>query len=577
VSGDVFRWPRSKNPATGAIRFGPPEPVISVPGTEARALSSDGRTLVLADRSEGSLILHRGRLGGVDRLIPTGAQHDVRKGAVSSNGRWVASGTHWNKPGKSARVWDAATGRLVKKLALDGPCAVGFSPDSRWLVTGGGGTRLWRAGTWDVGPRVLVEGDGEGWAFSPDGRLLALGGHGRVRLVRPDTGAEVARLALREQTKFEPMCFTPDGGELLVQGEDTEAVHVWDLRLIRRQLVKLRLDWDDPALPEPASNQEPTRKQGADALRAPPKVEFVGADLVADVQKMRQYRMAYSLLALRANPFDAGAHFRLGQLIGDSNPAAAYAHYTFSLMFQPDQPIAYENRAVAAYRLKRWHQVIADCGKVLEQHPDRAICLSFRAGAYQWLGRNTEAVADLSALLRSDFPEMANYDRRARCYEALGQKARAKADRRRAGEVAPDDARQLNARAWRMLAGAESQRDFPAALKLAQRAVRLAPAEAHYANTLGIAQYRNGLIREAKSSLEGSRALGNGNADAFDLFFLAMCHQKLGETARACDCFHRAQLWWRQQKNLDPRVAKELEEFQAEAAALKTSTSGGGK
>ena len=71
-------------------------------------------------------------------------------------------------------------------------CPVGFSPDGRWFVTGGGGTRLWRVGTWDEGPRVLVEGDGQGWAFAPDGRLLAVGGQGRVRLVRPDTGREVA-------------------------------------------------------------------------------------------------------------------------------------------------------------------------------------------------------------------------------------------------------------------------------------------------------------------------------------------------------------------------------------------------
>jgi hypothetical protein len=280
-------------------------------------MTADRRTLVLSNFNQGALILHR---GAIERLIPTGPQEDVRYAAVSPDGRWVATGSHSCTTGVGAKVWHAATGRLEKAFTVGSTCLVGFSPDGRWFVTQSSSLRLWRTGTWEERPPRPVPGDGQGWAFSADSRLLALAGHGRVRLVRPDTGAEVARLALPEQTTFWPLGFTPDGAELLVQGEDTEDVHVWDLRLIRAQLADLGLDWDDPPLP-PASPRP-------DVLAA---VEFVGADLVADGQKVRKYRTALNVLALAANPFDARAHFQLGQLSAD--PAAACAHYTAALAF----------------------------------------------------------------------------------------------------------------------------------------------------------------------------------------------------------------------------------------------------
>ena len=549
LGGDVLCWPRTVS--NGTIRFGPPQPVVSVPGTEARAMSVDGSTVLLGNFYQGGLILHR---GASERLIPTGPQDDVRAGALSPDGRWAATGSHWSLTGPSAKVWDAATGRLERQFPVAGTCSVHFSPDSRWFVTATSTVKLWRTGTWEEGPRLQVSGDGWSAAFSPDSRLLALGGLGRVRLVRPDSGAEVARLTLPEQTSLVPLCFTPDGAELVVRGEDTQAIHIWDLRLIRTQLAELGLDWDDPPLP--AESKKPG---------VPPAVEFVGADLVADSQKLRQYRMSLNMLALSANPFDARAHFRLAQMTG--NPAVAMAHYTASLTFEPRQPLGYENRAMAAFKLKRWKQVVADTDQVLKDHPDRALALKYRAVAHQRLGRHAQAVADITALLAAYPRDSRLYDLRAQSYQALEKKELAAADRVTAEKLAPDDPVRLNSRAWRLLTGPPAERDAQAALKLAQRAVDLTPNDAMYVNTLGVAQYRNGQCREALATFQRSLALGDGRWDAFDLFFLAMCHQKVGKPKEAKDCFDRAVSWVAAQKDLPQQHVAELRAFQAEAQA----------
>ena len=54
-----------------------------------------------------------------------------------------------------------------------------------------------------------------------------------------------------------------------------------------------------------------------------------------------------------------------------------------------------------------------------------------------------------------------------------------------------------------------------------------------FLNTLGVVQYRAGRNAEAVTSLEASLAAGHGQSDAFDLFFLAMAHHRLGHREEA--------------------------------------------
>jgi WD40 repeat protein/tetratricopeptide (TPR) repeat protein len=129
-------------------------------------------------------------------------------------------------------------------------------------------------------------------------------------------------------------------------------------------------------------------------------------------------------------------------------------------------------------------------------------------------------------------------------------------------------ATERNKEAWHLLIGPPEKWDPVRALKLIEQAVQDVPGEAIYINTLGVAQYRNGHYLQALVTLQKSLSASNGATDAFDLFFLAMCHAKLGDPAKAKECFDRAVKWVEAQNGLGPQWAGELEAFRAEADAV---------
>jgi uncharacterized protein HemY len=69
-------------------------------------------------------------------------------------------------------------------------------------------------------------------------------------------------------------------------------------------------------------------------------------------------------------------------------------------------------------------------------------------------------------------------------------------------------------------------------LRLAEVACRLEPENGGIVNTLGVAQYRAGLVPEALATLTHSNAL-NQRKRPEDLAFLAMAYRRLGHTLEA--------------------------------------------
>ncbi len=129
----------------------------------------------------------------------------------------------------------------------------------------------------------------------------------------------------------------------------------------------------------------------------------------------------------------------------------------------------------------------------------------------------------------------------------------------------PKDADAQNGLAWFLVLAPERLREPQRAVAHARTAVELGGA--YYLNTLGSAYYRTGEYTKAIAILNESLQKGNGESDAFDLFFLAMVHQRLAEPEKARLFFDRAIKWWESKPKLQASWVEDLTLIRAEAEA----------
>jgi len=227
----------------------------------------------------------------------------VRSVAFAPDGRTILTGLALAPDGltippsleyKSARLWDAATGREIRRLEghEKGLTSVAFAPDGRTVLTGSldATARLWDASS---GREIRrLEGHGKpvtsaifGWvysvAFAPDGRTILTGSvDNTARLWDASSGREIRRLEGRSDV-VTSVAFAPDGHKILTGSGDRTA-RLWDAasgREIRRleghgQMVRsvafapdgltiLTGSWDRTArLWEVASGREIRRLEG---------------------------------------------------------------------------------------------------------------------------------------------------------------------------------------------------------------------------------------------------------------------------------------------------------------------------
>jgi tetratricopeptide (TPR) repeat protein len=167
---------------------------------------------------------------------------------------------------------------------------------------------------------------------------------------------------------------------------------------------------------------------------------------------------------------------------------------------------------------------------------------------------------DLADLLRQR-GRIAEAEEHARRTAQMAGRWREAVDRQ--VEQKPDDARGLNSLAWSLATWPETaMRDPARAVELARKAVGLAPKNAAFWDTLGVALYRSGDWDGAAEALGRSRELA-GKDDPSTACFLAMAHWRRGDRDEARAQFERAvaaeDRWLRDE---------EVQRLHAEAGAL---------
>jgi tetratricopeptide (TPR) repeat protein len=186
--------------------------------------------------------------------------------------------------------------------------------------------------------------------------------------------------------------------------------------------------------------------------------------------------------------------------------------------------------------------------------------------------------------LAADYPRVPRYrehlarvyGRLSSLYLATDRPNRSAAARDRAIAHDPrlprDHHLQVNNLAWYLLtAPIPTARNPIRGLELAKKAVLLAPSSWESWNTLGVAHYRNGAWGEALDALHTAVARKPG-VNAFDGFFLAMTHWRLGQTAEAKEWLASAEAWRIQHRPDDA----ELLRFRSEAEQLLGTITGCG-
>jgi len=200
-----------------------------------------------ADPMNGSIDIWDTRNWALQRTIDvsgyeTDRNYNTKAIALSPSGRTLAYAT----ARKGVLIWNVATGKLARPLtgSVGLPVGVAWSPDGRMLVVGGtDAVRIWDTGSGKLLRTFPAKGD---VAFSKDGRMLGIAGENSAAIFDVASGRRIRAFSDKAGVSG-PITISSDGKYVATGGEDpnwhfapiagleSEASHrlkvkLWDLR-----------------------------------------------------------------------------------------------------------------------------------------------------------------------------------------------------------------------------------------------------------------------------------------------------------------------------------------------------------
>jgi WD40 repeat protein len=519
--------------------------LLTTPGVHGPWFSHDGRGLAFANGTRLEIL----RVGETEVVWTHLRTRNAGIAAVdfSPDGRLLAGGGE-----DGVHVWDVTSGAAVAELPGGHTSGAWFSPDGTTLVTGGPQPpALWsltpdrphRGAAQRYGPPQLVNvpapGRYGGVALSRDGRTLAV--HVDRDVVVLDQPAQSVRLRLPGPVNLWRPAVSPDGRWIAAGCWHGLENWVWDGATGR---VVHRFTYP---------------------MTAGCRVEFSpdGRWLVTGTGGEYQVLETGTWRTLATIPRDhAGALPGIMAFTPDARILAVAHSPDVVKLVRPDTAQEVATLTHPDPHLLGWLTFSPDGTRLAAgTEGDRLFLWDLRSirGRLAALGLDWDLPAPPPpAGLRDPEPIRVTVDP-----GELHPARRRTAHYRRVLQSTPDDPRACNGLAWYLATGPDDMRDPAAALPLAEKAVRL-DSRYECLNTLGVVYYRLGRLTDAVDALTRSVAANKGEVTAYDAFFLALCHHRLGAADKARGDYARG-VWWMDLYRPDDN---ELLRFRAEADDL---------
>ncbi len=368
-----------------------------------------------------------------------------------------------------------------------------FSPDGTRIVTGGDDqtVKVWDAQT----GRLQLEIEGHVGAvrslcFSPDGTRIGVGGNDGAKIRDARTGASVLELS---KGGAECVSFSPEGNRIVTGNGETTG-WVWDART---GSLLAELNGHSSYGQSLSFSQDGTRV-----------IQTVGLAKVWDARTGQ---------ILKGEPLRPAP--RLGQISPDGQWIAHAAGSRVELIpLRPDaEELAYRSFLMQPNTLhyREAYDAAIEFGD------------NFAAKFYLKLLPPAEAIVRplfAHLLLREDVLAVlisqpaADPEIHAACLKLVGTWS--------------ESGSECNDAGWALVRDpGRPEPDYQRGLRLAKAASRLEPENGDHLNTLGVAQYRCGLMAEVRATLTRSNAL-NKRREPSDLAFLALAQHRQGQSEK---------------------------------------------